>query len=113
MMNNNFREDRTLVNKNKLILPSAITNYTITTLTKLGHLNRSSEWTQLTDQGLMINQIKIFHYHEVNHINIRSLLMTHHKNQCVINARERLNKSRIACCNPRCVARKIKSLNQT
>ena len=42
----------------KLILPLAITNYAITTSTMLGRLNPSSEWTQLTDQGLMINQTK-------------------------------------------------------
>ena len=43
---------------------------TITT-TKLGRLNRSSEWIQLTDQGLIISQIRFFHYHKVNKINIR------------------------------------------
>ena len=42
----------------KLILPLAITNYAITTSTTLGRLNLSSEWTQLRDQGLMINQTK-------------------------------------------------------
>ena len=37
----------------------------------------------------MINQIKFFHCHKVNLINIRrSLLTTHDKNQCEANARE-------------------------
>ena len=36
----------------------------------------------------MINQIKFFHCHKVNLINIRrSLLTTHDKNQCEANAR--------------------------
>ena len=57
----------------------------------MGHLNCFSEWIQLTDQDLMMNQIKFFHYHKAIQINIRKLLLTaHHKNQCIINAIERL-----------------------
>ena len=57
----------------------------------MGHLNCFSEWIQLTDQGLMMSQIKFFHYHKAIQINIRKLLLaTHHKNQCIINAIERL-----------------------
>ena len=61
----------------------------------------------------MINQIKFFHYHKVNQINIRrSLLTTHHNNQCVTSARERLEHIE-DCNNINDHARKIKSLNQT
>ena len=50
-----------LITKIKSILPSTITNYTITTSTKLeGHLSRSSEWTQFPDQGPMKDQIKSY-----------------------------------------------------
>ena len=118
-----------LTTKIRLILPSAITNLMITTLTTLGRLNLYSEWTQLMDKGLMINQIKLFHYHKGNQINIsRSLLTTHYKSQCVTNARELLKhiedcnnindharkiKLLEDCNNINDHARKIKSLNQT
>ena len=39
--------DSLLITKLKLILPLAKINYRIATSTKLGHLNRSSEWTQI------------------------------------------------------------------
>ena len=79
----------------------------------MGRLNLSSEWTQFTNQGLMINQIKFFHYHKVNQINIRRLLLTtHHNNQCVTSARERLEHIE-DCNNINDHTRKIKSLNQT
>ena len=97
----------------KLILPLAITNYAITTSTTLGRLNLSSEWTQLTDEGLMLNQMKFLHYHKVKQINIRrSFLTTHHKNKCVTKARGRL-KHLQDFNNINDHARKTKSLNQT
>ena len=102
-----------LITKIMLILPSAITNKTITSSTKLEHLNRSSKGIQVKNQGLMINQIKFFYYHKVNQINIRrSLLTTLPKNQCVINARECL-KHIEDCNNINDHATEIKSLNET
>ena len=62
LVNNNIWEDGTLINnKNKVDFTIGNKQLNDNNINKPG-TNRSSEWAQPTDQGLMINQVKFFHY---------------------------------------------------
>ena len=90
---NNVPEDGTLINdKNKVDFTIGNNQLNDGNINKVGTSKLlTSKWVLFPDQVFMINQIKFFHYHKAKQINVRrSLLTTHHKNQCIINARERL-----------------------
>ena len=112
LINNNFWEDGFLINnKNKVDFTIGKNQLQDSNMNEVGTFK--SFFRVDSNYGLMINQMKFFHYHKVNQINTRrSVLKNHHKNQWVINAREPL-KHIEDCNNIDDHARNIKSLNQT
>ena len=78
LINNNVRENGKLINnKNKVGFTIGNNQLNNKNMNKLGHLNRFSECIQLTNQVLMINQIKFFHYRKASQISITRLLLTY------------------------------------
>ena len=103
-----------LITKIKSILPSAITNYAIATLTKLGGSSKSFFRMDSTYGPRSYDRsTKLFPCSQSQPDQHKEVAPDDfHKNQCVINARERL-KCIEDCKNIIDHARKIKSLNQT